>query len=260
REYVEGRAVYATWRADPERVRRYALDDVAEADGLARLLGGAAFVLARMAPRRYERLADAGPATGILDPLLVRAYLRAGAALPARTTSDGTQHTGAALHLFAAGVAHRVVKADVSSLYPSLMRQYRIGPRTDRIGAMLALVDGLVEQRLAAKARARASPLGSPERHTDEAISAAMKLLANSAYGYLGAVGLTRFADVHAANEVTRQGRLLLGLLCRELAARGATLLEADTDGVYFAVPEQWAEGDERRVVGEVGALLPPLV
>ena len=38
------------------------------------------------------------------------------------------------------------------------------------------------------------------------------------------------------------------------------TRLEADTDGVYFAVPEGWTEADERRVVAEVGALLPPLV
>ncbi len=260
REYVEGAQVYATWRADPERVRRYALDDVAEAAGVARLLGGAAFALARMAPRRYERLADAGPATGVLDPLIVRAYIRAGAALPARAASDGTQHSGAALHLFAAGVARHVVKADVSSLYPSLMRQYRIGPASDRIGALLALVDRLVEQRLAAKARARSAAPDSPERHTDEAVSAAMKILVNSAYGYLGAVGLTRFADVNAANEVTRQGRAVLGLLCRELARRGATLLEGDTDGVYFAVPDDWDEARERRVVAEVAALLPPLV
>ena len=48
--------------------------------------------------------------------------------------------------------------------------------------------------------------------------------------------------------------------MCRELAARGVTLLEADTDGVYFAVPEAWSEADERRVVAEVAALLPPLV
>jgi DNA polymerase, archaea type len=82
----------------------------------------------------------------------------------------------------------------------------------------------------------------------------------NSAYGYLGAVGLTRFADVHAANEVTRHGRELLSLLCRELRDRGVTLLEADTDGVYFAVPESFTEADERRVVAEVGALLPPRV
>jgi DNA polymerase, archaea type len=142
-----------------------------------------------MAPRRYERLADAGPATGVIDPLLVRAYLRAGAALPAHREGDGTAHSGAALHLFATGVARRVVKADVASLYPSLMRQYRIGPARDHLGALLALVDRLVEQRLAAKASARAAPPGSAERHTHEAMSAAMKLVVNSAYGYLAAGG-----------------------------------------------------------------------
>jgi DNA polymerase I len=88
-----------------------------------------------------------------------------------------------------------------------------------------------------------------------------MKLVVNSAYGYLAAGGgLTRFADVHAANEVTRRGRETLDLMCRELAARGVTLLEADTDGVYFAVPASWSEADERRVVAEVASLLPPLV
>jgi len=118
-----------------------------------------------------------------------------------------------------------------------------------------------VEQRLAAKASARAAPPGSAERFTYDALSSAMKLVVNSAYGYLAAGGdLTRFADVHAANEVTRRGRETLELMCSELSARGVTLLEADTDGVYFAVPEHWSETDEHRVVDEVAALLPPLV
>jgi DNA polymerase I len=260
REYVPGARIYEVFRSDPERVRRYASDDVIEAGGVAHVLGGAAFALARMVPRRYERLADAGAATGVIDPLLVRAYLRSGAALPAHQASDGTPHNGAALHLFATGVATRIVKADVASLYPSLMREYRIGPKRDRLGVFLTIVDRLVVQRLQAKARARAAPAGSPERFTNEALSAAMKLVVNSAYGYLGASSLTRFADVHAANEVTRHGRELLGLLCRELADRGVTLLEADTDGVYFSVPESFDEADERRVVAEVAALLPPLV
>jgi DNA polymerase elongation subunit (family B) len=261
REYVPGREIFTVYRRDPERIRRYATDDVEEVAALARLLGGAAFALARMAPRRYERLADAGAATGVIDPLLVRAYLRAGAALPAHEPADGTPHSGAALHLYAAGVARRVVKADVASLYPSLMRAYRIGPERDRLGALLAMVDRLVELRLQAKAAARAAPPGSAERHAQEATSAAMKLVVNSAYGYLAAGGeLTRFADVHAANEVTRRGRETLAVICRALAGRGVTLLEADTDGVYFAVPEGWSEADERRVVDEVGALLPPLV
>lgn len=261
REYIRGDKIYATYLTDPERVRRYATDDVIEVAHLARMLGGAAFALARMAPRRYERLADAGAATGVVDPLLVRAYLRSGVALPAHQDGDGTTHTGAALYLFGTGVAHRVVKADVASLYPSLMRQYSIGPQRDELGAMLALVNQLVEQRLAAKAASRHEPAGSAERYTLEAMSAAMKLVVNSAYGYLGAGGgLTRFADVHAANEVTRRGRETLAFMCRELAERGVTLLEGDTDGVYLAVPDSWTEADERRVVSEVAALLPPLV
>ncbi len=258
---IRGERIFTVYQHDPDRVRRYATSDVEEVAGLSRVLGGAAFALARMAPRRYERLADAGAATGVIDPLLVRAYLRAGAALPAHAPAPAIEHTGAALHLFAAGVAHRVVKADVASLYPSLMRAYRIGPKRDHLQALLALVDGLVTQRLHAKAQARRHPAASAERFTQEAISAAMKIVVNSAYGYLAAGGgLTRFADVAAANEVTRRGRELLDLLCRELAARGVTLLEADTDGVYFAVPDGWSETDERRVVDEVAALLPPLV
>ncbi len=257
REQIGGARIYEVYRSDPERVRRYARDDVTEAAELARLLGGAAFALARMAPRRYERLADAGPATGVLDPMLVRAYVKSGAALPVHAASDGTQHQGAALYLFATGVARGVVKADVASLYPSLMRHYQIGPERDRLGVLLALVDRLLDLRLDAKARARVLPSGSAERHTNEALSAAMKIVINSAYGYLGAVGLTRFADVHAANEVTRRGREVLDTLCSGLAARGVTLLEADTDGVYFAAPEGWDEQAERRAVAEVAALLP---
>jgi DNA polymerase elongation subunit (family B) len=261
RELIPGPQIHHVYQTNPERVRRYATADVEEVAALSRLIGGAAFALARMAPRRYERLADTGAATGVIDPLLVRAYLRAGMALPAHEAGDGTVHSGAALYLFATGVAHRVVKADVASLYPSLMRAFRIGPARDHLGALLALVDQLVETRLAAKASARAAPPGSAERYTHEAMSAAMKLVVNSAYGYLAAGGnLTRFADVHAANEVTRRGRETLGLMCRALAERGVTLLEADTDGVYFAVPLQWSEADERRVVSEVAALLPPLV
>jgi DNA polymerase, archaea type len=261
REMIRGDLVYSTFLEDPGRVRRYATADVEEVAGLARLLGGSAFALARMAPRRYERLADAGAATGVIDPLLVRAYLHSGAALPAHNATRQAPHTGAALHLFAAGVAGRVVKADVASLYPSLMRAFRIGPSRDYLGAMITMVDRLVELRLDAKAAARAAPAASAARYLNEGTSAAMKLVVNSAYGYLAAGGgLTRFADVEAANEVTRRGRETLALICRELAARGVTLLEADTDGVYFSVPASWTEEDERRVVSEVAALLPPLV
>lgn len=261
REIIRGDLIYTVYHTDPERVRRYAVADVEEVAAISRTIGGPAFALSRMVPRRYERLSDAGAATGMIDPLLVRAYLRVGSALPSHQEGDGTPHSGAALHLFATGVAHRVVKADVASLYPSLMRTYRIGPARDHLGALLAIVDRLVELRLTSKAAARRAPNESTERHAHEAMSSAMKLVVNSAYGYLAAGGsLTRFADVHAANEVTRRGRETLDLMCRALADRGVTLLEADTDGVYFSVPASWTEEDERRTVAEVAQMMPPLV
>ncbi|HUY76028.1 MAG TPA: DNA polymerase domain-containing protein [Ktedonobacterales bacterium] len=292
REYLPGAEVGATWQVDPERVRRYALDDVTEAAAVSALLGGAAFALAQIAPRRYERVAEAGPATGLLDPLLVRAYLRAGVALPAyaphkhgghRLLASGVSgeqgeeahedredredheeapepHSGGATYLFASGVARQVVKCDIASLYPSLIRHYRLGPRRDTLGAFLTLMDQLVEQRLAAKRQAQAAAPGSVERQTQAASAAGLKIVINAAYGYLAAPGLCRLADVAVANQVTAYGRETLDHLCQQLVERGVTLLEADTDGVYFAVPAEWTEADERRCVAEVGATLPPLV
>jgi len=260
RVYLAGADVFPTYRQDPERVRRYALDDVAEVDGLSRQLLGATFALAGMAPRRYERLSSAGPAMGILEPMLVRAYLRAGAALPRQVAGQDSElgpHSGGAVYLLAAGVAEYVVKADIASLYPSLMRTYQIGPASDRLGVLLKIVSRLTDLRLAHKDAARAAERGSLEHSQHNAVQAAMKLIINSAYGYMGAGTMALFADRRAADEVTRRGREVLDLVLQALRERGMALIEADTDGVYFAVPAAWSAEQERALVAEVGALLP---
>ncbi len=258
RTYIAGADVFATYRDDPEAVRRYALDDVAEVDGLSQRLMGATFALAGMAPRPYGRLASAGPAMGILEPMLVRAYLHAGVALPrGNFLRAGGNHEGGALHLINIGVAEHVVKADIASLYPSIMRVYRIGPQCDHLGILLHIVDRMTTLRLAHKAAARTAPSGSLEAGHHSAMQAAMKLLINSAYGYMGAGSMALFADAHAADEVTRRGREILGQVMAGLSTRGVALIEADTDGVYFAVPPDWTEEQERAVVAKVAATLP---
>jgi DNA polymerase I len=260
RVYIEGARVYETFLQDPDPVRHYALDDVREVDRLSRRLMGAAFALAGMAPRRYERIASAGPAMGILEPLLVRAYLRAGAALP-QTASDQEEtfgrHKGGATYLLEEGVAEHVVKADVASLYPSLMRAYRIGPSCDHLGVFLHLIDRLTELRLFHKAAARSAPAGSQESDQHEGTQAAMKTMINAAYGYMGATSMALFGDLGAANEVTRRGRALLTEIIEALRVRGMVPIEADTDGVYFATPREWSEAEERALVDEIGTTLP---
>ncbi|MGH2410322.1 MAG: DNA polymerase domain-containing protein, partial [Chloroflexota bacterium] len=260
RTTIAGSEIFRTYERDPEPVRRYAFDDVTEVDGLSQRLMGAPFALAGMAPRRYERIASAGPAKGILEPMLVRAYLRAGAALPRNSAGADallTPHQGGATILYAAGVARQVVKADIASMYPSIMRTFRIGPACDRLHALLYLVDRLADLRLHHKRAARAAPESAAARQHD-ALQAAMKIVINSAYGYMGAGPMALFADRAAADEVTRRGREILGQVAEKLRERGPTLLEADTDGVFFGVPEGWTERDERACVAEVAAALPP--
>ena len=260
RVYLEGAAIFETYRQDPELVRRYALDDVAEVDGLSRRLLGAPFALAGMAPRRYERLASAGPAMGILEPMLVRAYLRAGAALPCHAANESAEnglHEGGAVHLFAEGIAEQVVKTDVASLYPSLMRTYQIGPACDHLGVLLSILSRLTDLRLAHKAAAKGAAAGSIEANMHDATQAAMKILINAAYGYMGAGSMALFADSRAAGEVTQRGRKVLNQVVEALRQRGMALIEGDTDGVYFAVPAGWSEEQERALVDEVAAELP---
>src|SRR5579875_2287100 len=260
RVYLEGTKIFETYTRDRDSVRRYALDDVQEVDGLSRRLMGAVFALSGMAPRRYERLASAGPAMGILEPMLVRAYLRAGMAIPQQSAGQSSlqnQHEGGAVHLFAEGVAQHVVKADVASLYPSLTRSFRIGPACDRLGALLGILDRLTDLRLAHKAAARRATPGSLEADMHEATQAAMKILINAAYGYMGAGSMALFADMRAADEVTRRGREVLSQVLDALRERGMALIEADTDGVYFAVPADWSEEQERQLVADIGAHLP---
>jgi DNA polymerase I len=261
RTYIAGLDIFETYRRDPERLRRYALDDVAEVDGLSRRLLGAPFALASMAPRRYERLASAGPAMGVLEPIMVRSYLRAGAALPRPTDAGGNRealYEGGAAHLFATGVAEHVVKADVASLYPSLMRTFQIGPAGDRLGVLLSILGRLTDLRLQHKEAARRAPPGSVEANLHAATQAAMKILINAAYGYMGAGAMALFADARAASEVTRRGRAILEQVEEALRQRGLALIESDTDGVYFAVPPTWREAEERALVAAIGAGLPP--
>jgi DNA polymerase, archaea type len=261
REYIPGHEIYKTYSSDPERVRRYALDDVREVDAISKRLHAPAFALTRMAPRRFERVASAGTATGILEPMLMRAYVQAGAALPCSNDPEFLEpHSGGGLHLFGTGVIKHVVKADVASLYPSLIRTYGIGPKCDALGVFVHVVDRLTALRLEHKQAAQelSANTDSLEHGEHHALQAAMKLVINSAYGYLGAGRMALLADRAAADEITRRGRGILENACKELRSRGVTLIEADTDGVFFSVPETWAnETRERELVQSVAATLP---
>src|SRR5205823_6861549 len=109
REYVPGAEIWATFQTDPGRVRRYSSHDEDEVDELSRLLMGASFALASMVPKPYERIATSGTGQGLIEPLMVRAYLQAGRSVP-RGQPGGATYAGGRTDLFVSGVVRNIVK------------------------------------------------------------------------------------------------------------------------------------------------------
>lgn len=264
REYVDGAEIWRVYQEDPDRVRRYCMDDVEEVDRLSRLLLAPSFALASMVPKSYERIATAGTGQGLIEPLLVRAYVASGCSLP--TGKGAGSFAGAITAVFTTGVVHNVVKADVASLYPSIMLSGGIGPASDHLGAFLALLRELTTLRLHHKAEARSKGWESPaamdgQRTYHDAMQSAMKVLINSFYGMLGA-NFALFCDKAAAERVAARGREILHSLLEELERREAVLIEADTDGVFFSLPLQ-AEGrectyeEELALIDEISRAMP---
>ena len=144
----------------------------------------------------------------------------------------------------------------MTSLYPSVMLTFGYFPQRDSLGVFPALLRDLRAFRVEAKRLARSADTAEARAYY-EALQTTFKILINSFYGYLG-FPLGRFNDYAAANQVTAKGRELIQAVMAWLRARGATVIEVDTDGLYFVAPEDVrSPQDEDRLLADLTAILP---
>ena len=134
--------------------------------------------------------------------------------------------------IFFTGVVRNVWHRDIASLYPSVMLQFECFPATDQLQIFRHLLTDVRTFRLEAKAKMRAEQDPVKQHHL-QALQNTFKILLNSFYGYLG-FAQGHFADFDAAARVTQIGRDLLKKMIDWLNARGAQVVEVDTDGIYF--------------------------
>ncbi len=251
RIYLERDQIPELWRTDPDTVRRYCLQDVHETRRLADLTLPTEFYQCQMLPDTLQNLAVIG--TGEKANLMfVRAYLAEHCAIPA--PQEPREYPGGYTEVRRVGLIPRIVKADVESLYPSLMLHYRIKPSTDHLDVFLPTLERLRQLRLDAKARAKKTH-GAESAYWD-GLQSSFKILINSYYGYLGST--FHFNDYDAAETVTLKGQELVKQIAAEIERLGGAVVEIDTDGVYFQPPERvQTEADEIAFVEEVGKILP---
>ncbi|MCA1659717.1 MAG: hypothetical protein LC642_04135, partial [Verrucomicrobiaceae bacterium] len=233
-----GKELQRAYLDDADRLRQRALCAVRETRAVADLLSPSYFIQAQIFPYNYQDVIVRGNATRI-NALFLREYYRQRHSIPEMPMVRGFE--GGYTAIFFTGVARNVWHCDIASLYPSVMLQFDCFPVTDQLQIFRSLLTDLRTFRLEAKASMRAAKDRAQQQYF-HALQNTFKILINSFYGYLG-FAQGHFADFDAAARVTQIGRDLLQKMIDWLNARGAQVIEVDTDGIYFVPPSSGAAG-----------------
>ncbi len=253
RTYIPGEKISWYWDNDVETLKRYALDDVRETRGLSDKLSGSTFFLSQMLPFNYGTVAKLGSAAKI-ESIFLREYIKQRHSIP--KPQKGFQTSGGYTDIFYTGVFSPIVHADVESLYPSIMRSKHIKPITDDLDVFQSALHYLTDLRLETKRKLQHA-VTEEERQTIDAMQASFKILINSFYGYLGyAKGL--FNDYQQADVITTSGQSMLRGLINSVEIHNGTVIEVDTDGMFFIPPDNVVgEEAERKFVDHLSDSLP---
>lgn len=195
------------------------------------------FLQAQIFPLTYESVMWRGNATRI-NYLFLREYYRRGHSVPGKP--EVVPFAGGLTAQDHEGCAYGVYHCDVASLYPSLILAYDLSPQGDELHIFKGMLGDLRQFRLLAKEKQKGAA-SEAERRFFGGLQTTFKILINSFYGYLG-FGQGHFADYEKAAEVTRLGRELLLKMMDWLKARGARILEVDTDGIYFVPSAEFSD------------------
>ena len=250
RTYLDGSKIHTAFDQDRAAFLAYLADDLRETKGIADRLLLTYFEQVRTFPITLQEATLRGT-TGKIDLLFLEHYYHARRSTPSPPAV--TPFEGGFTKSYEEGVFRDVLHFDVASLYPSLLLNIGRNPRNDPLGVFIPLLKQLREYRLHYKVLAHSGD-SAEVRAEAGARQASFKILINSFYGYLGFSG-ARFGDGELAAEVTRRGRELLQALIDELSRQGATILEADTDGIYLSTSEYYDQPEA--LLTKAAAILP---
>jgi len=233
------------------KIKRYAVDDAIDTIKLYQLMIPQFFYLTQMLPMSLQAVINRATGSQI-NSLMVRAYLQDGLSLPQATEAKEYQGGMSGGN---PGVYKNVYKVDVKSMYPSIMREWKIYPKgKDPEGAFLQILDYLTEERLKNKTLGKSSDY---HKH----LSDAQKMFINSAYGFLGANGLIFNAPDQAAR-ITKIGREILQKGIDWATKWDFNIVNMDTDSFSFTLPrsQPMEDGQFDLMISQLNKFFPEMI
>lgn len=184
-----------------EKIKFYAIDDADDALALFDLMSAPFFYATQSIPRSFQAVNNSASGSQI-NGMMIRSYLQNNHSIAEACPAAPFE---GAISFGVPGNHKNVLRWDVSSLYPSVIRQFRIYNRAkDPKALFLAMVNYFTDERLKYKRIGKETG----DRYYKD-LEQAQKIMINSMYGFMGA-GRLNYNYPEGAAQVTRNGREIL--------------------------------------------------
>ena len=211
-----------------------------------------------------------------LEWYLMREAYRYNELVPNRIERPYESYRGAVVLKPVKGIHENIAVLDFSSMYPSIMIKYNVGPDTivrDEVcdpekhyvapevghcfrkepeGFFRKVLSTLLKLRKSIKEEMKKYPPDSYEYRLLNERQKAVKILANATYGYMGWVG-ARWYCKECAEAVTAWGRQTIRNAIKIAESLGLKVIYGDTDSLFVTYDKEKTEELIRRIREELG-------
>lgn len=216
RQFYDAGKISENWDnlEERERIVKYCEDDSDDSLALFDIMSPSFFYLNRSIPKSFQQMIN-GASGSWLNSIIVRSYLQDNHSIA--KADESSKVTGGVSFGIPANHSN-CFKIDISSLYPSIMRQYEIGDiKKDPRLVFYKTVDYYTLERLKNKKLAKET---GEQYFTD--LEQSQKVAINSLFGLLGTNGLN-YNNFALADKVTSIGRRILSETMRFFTGKDVT-------------------------------------
>jgi DNA polymerase elongation subunit (family B) len=217
-------------------VEQYLDDDLYETMVVDDSFSQSTFLLSKVIPTTYERIATMGTASLWKILMLAWSYDN-DLAIPLKDEKRAI--TGGLSRLLNVGYSKNIVKFDYSSLYPSIQLVYDVFPECDIMGVQKSMLKYFRNVRIMYK------NLASEYKDKDPVLAEMydrkqlpIKIFINAYFGSLSAPHVFPWGDMNKGETITCVGRQCLRMMIMFYIKKGYKPLVMDTDGVNFETPD----------------------
>jgi DNA polymerase I len=217
-------------------IEQYLDDDLYETMIVDDSFSQSTFLLSKLVPTTYERIATMGTATLWKIIMLAWSYEN-NLAVP--TKDEKRAITGGLSRLLNVGYSKNIVKFDYASLYPSIQLVYDVFPECDVMGVQKSMLKYFRNIRIKYKRLASDLKDSDPvQAEMYDRKQLPIKIFINAYFGSLSAPQVFPWGDMNKGETITCVGRQCLRMMIMFFEKKGYKPLVMDTDGVNFSTPD----------------------